>query len=163
MLALQDSFAEIFENKPPLYVKTVLLPFKGQIVYDGILEPFNIFFWGGVKSIIKDSYKKAKDGGSIIHDLLTASPDVDTLPTEKIRKELSKLIAELQDVERNLEKCHLKANDANSIINLLKGTVRYVGQRFSANDDDAETAFRQYRKLKQVFNRFENGWMQRAT
>lgn len=44
MLALQDSFAEIFENKPPLYVKTVLLPFKGQIVYDGILEPFNIFF-----------------------------------------------------------------------------------------------------------------------
>lgn len=157
VMALQESFSDILENRPPMYVKTVLLPFKGQIVYDGILEPYGISFGGGVKAILKDSYRKAKESGAIVHDLLAALPQVDTLPTEKIRKELSKLIAELHEVERNLEHCQLSATDANSIINLLKGTVQYVGQRFSASDDDAETAFRQYMKLKQVFNRFENG------
>jgi hypothetical protein len=156
VMALQDSFSEVLENKPPLYVKTVLLPFNGQIVYDGILEPYEISFGGRVKTDIKDIYRKAKESGAIIHDLLAEPSQVDTLPIEKIRKEFSKLIAELHEVERNLENCQLSATDANSIINLLKGTVQYVGQRFSASDDDAEKTFRQYRKLKQVFNRFEH-------
>jgi hypothetical protein len=159
--ALQESFTEVLQNQPtPIYVKTVLIPFKGQIVYDGILEPYGISFGDGVKTIIKDSYRNAKESGTIIHDLLAAQSEVDTLPTQKIRKELSKLIAELQKAERNLESCQLSASDANQIMNLLKGTVQYVVQRFSASDnygDDDEKAYRQFRKLKQVFNRFERG------
>lgn len=41
-------------------VETVLLPFKGQIVYDGYIGAYNISFGGGIRSGFKDSYDEAK-------------------------------------------------------------------------------------------------------
>jgi hypothetical protein len=34
-------------------VKAVLLPFNGQIVYDGLFQSRNIIFGGGIKSDLK--------------------------------------------------------------------------------------------------------------
>ena len=43
VLALYDSFRDIFAGRPlPIFVKAVLLPFKGKIVYDGLLESYNL-------------------------------------------------------------------------------------------------------------------------
>ena len=35
-----------------------LLPFKGQIIYDGLLSPYNIFFGSGIKSSLHEEYIK---------------------------------------------------------------------------------------------------------
>jgi hypothetical protein len=54
VLGLRDSLEDIIHKSYlPLMVKAVLLPFKGQIVYDGLFQSRNIIFGGGIKSDLK--------------------------------------------------------------------------------------------------------------
>ncbi|MEE9188292.1 MAG: hypothetical protein V3U36_02905, partial [Anaerolineales bacterium] len=46
--------------------KAVLLPFKGKIIYDGILQGYNVSFGGGIRSDLKETYMTAKQNGRII-------------------------------------------------------------------------------------------------
>ena len=41
-------------------VDAVLLPFKGKIIYDGFLMPYNVRFGGGYRSSFGDQLKGAK-------------------------------------------------------------------------------------------------------
>jgi hypothetical protein len=61
VLALYQGFDELIHRSHlPLYVKTVLLPFKGKIVYDGLFQAHNIYFGAGIKRELKESYMRAK-------------------------------------------------------------------------------------------------------
>jgi hypothetical protein len=72
VLALYDSFEDILAHDPlPIYVKATLLPFKGKIIYDGLLESYNVYFGGGISSDIKEIYLTAKQNGAIIESLDT--------------------------------------------------------------------------------------------
>ena len=53
----------------PLYVDTVLLPFKGKIVYDGLLNYRNTSFGGSIKRSLKEVYMRAKQNNRIIDSL----------------------------------------------------------------------------------------------
>jgi hypothetical protein len=67
VLGLRDSLEDIIHKSYlPLMVKAVLLPFKGQIVYDGLFQSRNIIFGGGIKSDLKQLYLAAKNAGQII-------------------------------------------------------------------------------------------------
>lgn len=56
----------------PLRVSSVLLPFKGQIIYDGLLSTYKVLFGGGVKSSLRAEYIAAKQSGRIVDQLETA-------------------------------------------------------------------------------------------
>lgn len=50
VLALYEPFEEVLPYvRLPYYTKAVLLPFKGKIIYDGILQAYNVSFGGGNK------------------------------------------------------------------------------------------------------------------
>jgi hypothetical protein len=53
----------------PVYVKTVLLPFKGRIIYDGLLQPHQIYFGSGIRSDLKETYLTAKQNQRIVESL----------------------------------------------------------------------------------------------
>ncbi|MCB0063124.1 MAG: hypothetical protein KDE19_13460 [Caldilineaceae bacterium] len=77
VLGLYDALDDMFpKNMLPLYVKAVLLPFKGQIIYDGLLKPYSIFFGGGIKGDLRETYMIAKQNGGIIESL-AGSPSVE--------------------------------------------------------------------------------------
>lgn len=42
--SLKNDFPEVLGDKLPLYVKTVLLPFKNQIIYDGFIFTYPVIF-----------------------------------------------------------------------------------------------------------------------
>ncbi len=65
VLALNNSFYELVPYTP-FYVRTVLLPFKGKIVYDGFLEPLNVNFGANIRRELKKIYLTAKKQGRII-------------------------------------------------------------------------------------------------
>jgi hypothetical protein len=69
VLALTDEFETILGSQLPLVVETVLLPFKGQIIYDGLLIPYGITFGSGARRNINDSYQQAKTEHGIITSL----------------------------------------------------------------------------------------------
>lgn len=70
VLGLHDTLEEMFYGLPlPIMVQAVLLPFKGKIVYDGLLKGYNIFFGGGIRSGLKEEYMAAKQNDRIITTL----------------------------------------------------------------------------------------------
>jgi hypothetical protein len=63
--ALGDSFDQFFDRFPVL-VKTTLLPFNNQIIYDGFIKPTGIYFGSGMTSNMKEDYKLAKKNNQIL-------------------------------------------------------------------------------------------------
>ncbi len=53
----------------PCMVEAVLLPFKGKIIYDGFLMPYNVRFGGGYRSSFNDQLKEAKAKYGIVTSL----------------------------------------------------------------------------------------------
>ncbi|MFK7908071.1 MAG: hypothetical protein AB8B69_23270 [Chitinophagales bacterium] len=69
VLGLASDFEDFFGPNLPAYVKTVLLPFKGKIIFDGFLQSYNMRFGGGYKSSFNESYKEAKATYGIVTSL----------------------------------------------------------------------------------------------
>lgn len=67
VLALYDAFDGMIAREAlPQYVKAVLLPYKGQIIYDGLLQGYSLFFGSGITGELKETYMAAKQNGRII-------------------------------------------------------------------------------------------------
>jgi hypothetical protein len=69
VLALFEPFEAFFGSHLPRMLKTTLLPFKGRIVYDGIVSAYNITFGPGIRRRLNQEYKVAKAIGGIITSL----------------------------------------------------------------------------------------------
>ena len=46
------------EQNLPMYIKTVLLPYKNYIVYDSYIQQYKMSFGNGIRKIWDDNYKK---------------------------------------------------------------------------------------------------------
>ncbi len=69
VLGLASDFEDFFGRNLPAYVKAVLLPFKGKIIFDGFLQSYNMRFGGGYKSSFNERYKEAKATYGIVASL----------------------------------------------------------------------------------------------
>ncbi len=68
VVGLLSELEEMFPYTP-LMVNTVLLPFKGKIVYSGVIRPYNITFGGHYRATFKEDFQKAKSTYGIISSL----------------------------------------------------------------------------------------------
>jgi len=95
VLALYDSFEELIGPHLPCWAGTVLLPFRGKIIYDGLLNGYNISFGGGFKRSLNESYKEAKARLGIVTSLpATAKPAAKKKPPKKTKRKTRKSAAE---------------------------------------------------------------------
>ncbi|MCL4832379.1 MAG: hypothetical protein KJZ86_08060 [Caldilineaceae bacterium] len=136
VLALFDSFENFFHrNQLPVAVQAVLLPFQGQIVYDGMLLSYPLLFGGGISGNLKETYLAAKQNDEIITSLggggkaLAGPPVVEELPDYS---------SELQAMGDLLKK--LKASrDAPPVwspaFTLLRGALDLAEQSVAEPDD----------------------------
>jgi hypothetical protein len=69
VLALSQPFEELVGPYLPVLAETVLLPFKGLIVYDGLLNSYRISFGPGIRRSLNESYKEAKARHGIVTSL----------------------------------------------------------------------------------------------
>lgn len=69
VLALVSDFQDIVSQELPVYLKAVLLPFKGQIICDGILSSYPVSFGPGIRQDLKERYQEAKARFGIITSL----------------------------------------------------------------------------------------------
>ncbi len=61
-------------DRLPIMVEAVLLPFKGHIIYDGVLHPYNIALGAGIRAGLNETYMTAKQQGRILLTLEQAEP-----------------------------------------------------------------------------------------
>ncbi len=69
VLGLADPIEEVIGPYLPRLVTAVLLPFRGKIIYDGLASTYNITFGGGIKRMLNEEYKRAKESFGIITSL----------------------------------------------------------------------------------------------
>lgn len=69
VLALTDPIERFVGPYLPVLVQTALLPFKGQIICDGLLAPYHIAFGPGIRSSLNESFKEAKEQRGIVTSL----------------------------------------------------------------------------------------------
>jgi len=65
VLGLTDEITEMLPYPLPVFVSAVLLPWKGQIVCDGLILTYNVILGGGIRKNLKDTYRQAKELGII--------------------------------------------------------------------------------------------------
>ena len=87
VVALAEPFEDMIGPYLPIWTETVLLPFRGQIVYDGLLNSYNISFGPGIRRDLNESYKAAKECMGIITSLpAKARPVAARKPTKKAKR-----------------------------------------------------------------------------
>ena len=73
--ALSQPFEELIGPYLPVLTQTVLLPFKGVIVYDGLMSSYNISFGPGIRRNLNQDFKEAKERHGIVTSLpMSARP-----------------------------------------------------------------------------------------
>lgn len=86
VVALTDPFENLIGPYLPVWAETVLLPFKDKIIYDGLLGRYNIFFGGGVRLRLQESYKTAKERLGIVTTLpVQPRPVAERSPAGKLQ------------------------------------------------------------------------------
>ncbi len=85
VVAIFNEFEEIIGSNLPILLETVLLPFKGQIIYDGCLASYRIAFGGGIRRNLNDAYQEAKSRYGIITSLPFSRKEADESDAERLK------------------------------------------------------------------------------
>jgi len=97
VVGLTDGLEEVLYGQPlPIMAQAVLLPFKGKVIYDGLLKPYSISFGSGIRSSLKEQYLAAKQQGRIIKtlepELVKETPKKRSKPERDWRAETDKIV-----------------------------------------------------------------------
>jgi hypothetical protein len=69
VLGLADPLEAVVGPYLPRLIETVLLPFRDRIIYDGMVSGYNLSFGGGIKRMLNEEHKQAKETFGIITSL----------------------------------------------------------------------------------------------
>ncbi|MCX5970700.1 MAG: hypothetical protein NTV14_04265 [Coprothermobacterota bacterium] len=94
---LFEPFDVILEGLPlPILVEAVLLPYKGQIIYDGLCKRYEIHFGSGVRKNLTEEYLAAKQNGRIQISLDAGAEFGQSFSQERaLAAESGKVVAEI--------------------------------------------------------------------
>ena len=99
VVGLVDPLEDVIGPDLPILAEAVLLPFKGQIIYDGLLSSHSISFGGGMKRMLNNEYNQAKEAFGIITSLEgqatppPANPAKSGKKRAKIKRRLEEVMA----------------------------------------------------------------------
>lgn len=140
---IRDPLEEVIPSYAlPQMVEAVLLPFKGRIIYDGLLQGYQIYFGGGIRSDLNRTYTVAKHKNRII---TTLEPELAAPVPATPRKSI---LPQLQDVSRAVAK--VKGGNAlqNSALALARASLELsiADATESLVGDEIESQSRKLRK-----------------
>jgi len=117
----------------PTYLKTVLLPFKGKIIYDGLIEGYNLFMGSGISASLRNTYRAAKQQGKIIESL-----DPDWKPSESkihVQKDWKPLLDELIARASKLRAGGGDATVLSPVFSLVRASLEFARIAVEKPDD----------------------------
>jgi len=154
VLALTEPFRHVLGGMPlPIYIKTVLLPFKGKIIYDGLIEGYNIYFGSGVSTSISNLYQAAKLQGKIVESL---DPDWQ-LPEPKVvvQKNWKPLLDELIEKASKLRARNSEGVIMSPAFSLVRASLEFTQVAFE-NPDDFDALEKPLQKVQRAFDKLQD-------
>ena len=154
VLALTQPFRDVVGGMPlPVYVKTVLLPFKGKIIYDGLIEGYNIFFGGGISSPIENVYKAAKLQGKIVESLDPNWKPI--LPKPTVQKNWKPLLDELNEKASKLRTSGGDNLLMSPAFSLIRASIEFTQAAFE-NPSELDALEKPMQKLERTFEKLKD-------
>jgi len=152
VLALYDSLEDVlYGRRLPVMAQAVLLPFKGRIVYDGMLNSYNIHFGKGIRTSLNEEYMAAKQNGRIV---TTLEPEL-AKPAQRAREKPGK---DWRPVVDDLVKTagKMKGGPAvqSSAFSLLRASAR-LAQAAVHNPDDLDELWKLERRARTALTRLQ--------
>ncbi|OEU49771.1 MAG: hypothetical protein BA861_08485 [Desulfobacterales bacterium S3730MH5] len=153
VMGLYQGFDELVDRSQlPLYVQTVLLPFKGKIVYDGFFQVYNVHFGGGIKRGLRESYMTAKQNSRIIESF---EPTQKGTQKKKPSKPLINWMPELNELAGKAKK--LRGSSEHPAIyglafSLVKASIEFAQIAVSDSDDLAHLC-KSLRKVERALSK----------
>ena len=153
VLALHQGFDEIFpKNYLPRLVKAVLLPFKNNIVYDGLMQSYNIHFGGGIKRSLKETYMRAKQNEKIITN---KNIDKNEKSEKNVQeKDWSKELEQLTVIAKKLKGGVDQPVINSPVFSLVKTSIEFANQSV-VNSSDINELIKELRKIKKATSKIE--------
>jgi hypothetical protein len=154
VLALTEPFRQVIGGMPlPVYVKTVLLPFNGKIIYDGLIEGYNIFFGHGVATSASNTYKAAKQQGMIVESL-----DPDWKPPQPkvvISKNWKPVLREISEKTSKLRASGGDAAVLGPAFSLIRASLEFA-QNATDSPDDLDVLDKSLQKVQRAFEKLQD-------
>jgi len=150
---LSQGFDEItFDHSLPIYVNTVLLPFKSKIIYDGLLGFNNIFFGGGIKRNLKETYMRAKQNNRIIERLEKSSEGyqnkIKANSLKNWKPELDELAGQVKKLRGSIEHPAIYS----PAFSLVKASVEFA-QIAVSDAKDQDSLHKALQKVRRAYNK----------
>jgi len=136
----------------PVYVKTVLLPFKGRVIYDGLLQPHQIYFGGGVRSDLRETYLTAKQNQRIVESLEAGPQETARNNPRKPAKDWSTKIDALRASAQALSAGASALPIQGSVFSLVKASLEMAHVAVE-NPDDIKQLWEQARKTERALRK----------
>jgi hypothetical protein len=154
VLGLYDPLEQVISGRPlPLYVEAVLLPFKGRIIYDGLVRPYDIYFGAGIRSGLREEYLTAKQNGRIITSL-----EPETSPAKPARQQRAldeSREAALTEMVKMSEKLRGGTAIQSAAFGVLRASAK-AAQAAAQNPDDLAELRGFGRRVQNALNRLQS-------
>ena len=152
MMVINNFKLYVDRSHLPLYVQTVLLPFKGKIVYDGLFQAYNIYFGGGIKRDLRESYMRAKQNNRIIESL---EPTQNGTRKKKLSKPFKKWLPELSELAGKAKILSGGAEHPaiySPAFSLVKASIEFA--RLAVSDSaDLDDLYKSLRKVERALSK----------
>lgn len=152
VLGTYDGLTEIdYAYSLPVLVEAVLLPFKGAIVYDGVLRIYNIYFGKGIRSDLHEIYMTAKQNGRII---TTLEPELTKPARKKPKKSAQEWKQVIDDLVTMTEKMRGGPVTQSRAFSLLRASAR-LAQAAVHSPDDLDDLWREEGKVRRALSQLQ--------
>ena len=156
VLGLTQGLDQIFpKGYLPVCTKTVLLPFKGKIIYDGLMQNYNIHFGSGIKQDLNETYMRAKQNEKIICSVSKSVPEQGSKEKQMVVKQIdwSKELEQLTIVSKKLKAASGQPVFHAPIFNLVRNSIELANKAVLNLPDDIE---KELRKVKRAVSKVED-------
>lgn len=151
VLGLNESFDELtFGARLPMFIDTVLLPFKGKITYDGLIGFRNIYFGSGIRRGLKETYMRAKQNNRIIESLEAPPAEKKSKP-----KPTKNWKPELEELARKAKALRGSFDDPAIYIpafSLIRTSIEFA-QAAATDADDLDSLYKTMKKVRRAYNK----------
>ena len=157
VLGISESFNDMFpKSHLPVYVKAILLPFKGSLIY-GLLEGYGVHLGSGVKQDLKEQYLRAKQTGQIITALDHGEPEILQGHEQHSIKSVdwSKELDQLSTISKKLKGGMGQHPINGPIFSLVKASIKMANYAIE-HPDDSEAMFKDLDRVERAINKIED-------
>jgi len=155
VLGLRNSLDEMIPREAlPIRVQTVLLPFQDEIVYDGFIAPYRVFFGSGIAEDLKHVYLKAKKRETIIYSLDPHSAPNQIKKPPKPLKDWKPEIKELIEKAAKLRGGAGQSELLSPAFSLVKASLE-LADLATSEKTDRDEIYKSLDKIERHFGNFQ--------